>query len=924
MLKISYYGSASMYNQYISNMRILFTLITLSFLFTLSANAQEADSVVLNNIINKTKALSDNQPVEKVYVHFDKPYYAVADTMWLKAYVTIEQNLPSPLSKIVYVEVFTDKDSLVQTLKLPVKNSVAYGNIPLGMQNYKQGNYYVRAYTLWMVNFGDAYFFKKNITLGEAIDKQLITNITYTNEPTDKGVKTTAKIQFRDLTKKPIANKTVNWRVLSNYDEFSKGKAVTDQNGIINIVVTSKAGEPITKGDIITDVNIAEKENASVRFNLKQTASTIDMQFFPEGGQLIAGIPNQVGFKALKVSGLGTEAKGSIIDEQNNEIATFASAHAGMGSFFLTPELGKTYKAKVTFKDGLSKTYDLPKPVESGITLQVINSNAEFINLKIIANESFFKANTDKTFFIVGQNTNVIYYAAKASLKSQVIITKIPKKNFPSGIAQLTLFDTKNEPISERLAFILHTDGLNLGLKSDLPTYKPRQKVKLTLDAKSAGLPTSGDFSIAVIDEQKVPVDETTETTILSSLLLTSDLKGYIEKPNYYFTKTDEKKLADLDKLLLTQGYRRFSFKEILAGQYPKLSFLPEQGINITGTLRDRTGMPIKKGAMRLMVTGKPISSETVTSNMGLFNFQNLNFPDSSDVVVSAKYNANAANLMIMLDGSPMPAAGKNINAPDEVVNIDTVLSSYLNNSQRQYRYLRTLKTVEIKGAPIKKPSHADHSALSGLGMVPDHLLSSDRFSAGCNFLLQCLRTMATGLTFDVEDFYVTRSFNQGDRTKVQIFINGNPVDTRDINNVSAADLESVEIFLTDQLGTVDRVYGTKGVMVINTKKPPVGKKISKQELMDMLPKTNIITFNPMGYSKEREFYNPKYLPNAQITSNDLRTTIYWNPKVATDEKGNVSFEFFNADGRGSYRAVVEGIDKNGNVGRAVYRYTVK
>ncbi len=78
-----------------------------------------------------------------------------------------------------------------------------------------------------------------------------------------------------------------------------------------------------------------------------------------------------------------------------------------------------------------------------------------------------------------------------------------------------------------------------------------------------------------------------------------------------------------------------------------------------------------------------------------------------------------------------------------------------------------------------------------------------------------------------------------------------------------------------------------------------------------------------MGYSKEREFYSPKYLPNAPISSTDLRTTIYWNPKVITDASGNFSFDFFNADGKGSYRAVVEGFDKNGNIGRAVYRYKV-
>lgn len=901
--------------------KILFTLII--FTFSLSAFAQQTDSIALNNIITKTKRLTDEQPVEKVYLHFDKPYYAVADTMWFKAYLTIEQNLPSPLSKIVYVEVYTAKDSLVQTLKLPVKNSVAYGSIPLNMQNYKQGNYYVRAYTLWMLNFSDAYFFSKNITLGEAIDKQLITNIIYKNEQSDKSLKTTAKIQFRDLTKKPLANKTVNWKVTSNYDVFIKGKGTTDQNGILNIVVTSKSGEPITNGSIITDINIDDKEVANTSFNLKQVLNDIDLQFFPEGGAFISGIPNQVGFKAVNSSGLGAEAKGAIIDELGNEVSTISTTHNGMGSIFLSPEIGKTFKAKMTFKDGLVKTFELPKPLDMGITLQVAATNNEFINVKILANTKFFEANTDQTFFVTAQNTNVIYYAAKANLKNQIIFLKIPKKNFPSGIVQLTLFNNKNEPLSERLTFVLHPETMNLALKSDLPIYKPRQKVKITLDAKSNNLPIVGDFSVAVIDEQKVPVDENSETTILSSLLLTSDLKGYIEKPNYYFIKTDEKKLADLDKLLLTQGYRRFSFKEILANRYPTVTYLPEQGINITGTLRDRTGMPIKKGAMRLMVTGKPISAEIVTSNMGLFNFQNLAFPDSSQVVVSAKYNANAANLMIMLDGSPSPAAAKNINFADEITNIDTVLSSYLSNSQKQYRYLRTLKTVEIKGAAIKKPSHADHSALAGLTMIADHLINGDNFG-GCNFLLDCLKSRATGLTFDQEDFYVSRDFNQGSKIKVQVFINGNPVDTRDINNVNVADLESVEIFLKDDLGTVDRVYGTKGVLIINTKKAPVGKKISKQELMDMIPKTNIITFNPMGYSKEREFYSPKYLPNAPIRSTDLRTTIYWNPKVITDEKGNVSFEFFNADGRGTYRAVVEGIDKNGNIGRAVYRYIVK
>lgn len=890
-----------------------------------SAHAQQ-DSVALQNILTKTKRLAEAQPVEKVYLHFDKPYYAVADTAWFKAYVTTSHNIPSLLSKIVYVEMYNEIDSLVQTVKLPVNNSVAYGNIPLNMANYKQGNYYVRAYTLWMLNFDPGYFFSKNILIGEAIDKQLLTTISYQNAPVDKGITTTARIQFKDIDKKPVANKSVNWRVFHNYDVYSRGKGTTDANGYLTVAVTSKAGDPIAKGTLVADVNLKDKELASASFNLKQTDNEIDFQVFPEGGELISGIPNQIGFKAVNPTGLGVDVKGVILDNANNEVGSFASSFAGIGSFYLSPDATKTYKVRYTTKNGISKTIDLPKPAASGITLQINNSTDEVINLRVIANDAFFEKHKDKTFSLVAQNSKVIGYAAQLSLKNQVIMVKIPKENFASGIVQITLFNEKEEPLTERLAFILHANALSLALKTDLPAYKPRQKVKFTLSATRKGQPTFGDFSVAVTDEQKVPIDENKETTILSALLLTSDLTGYVEKPNYYFYKTDDKKMADLDRLMLTQGYRRFAYKEILADRYPKIFLLPEQGIGISGTLRDLTGMPIKKGMMRMMVTGKPISSEIVTSNVGVFNFKNLAFPDSSEVVITGRYNPNYNKLMIMLDGIPSAAKGRNVYAPDEVENIDTALTAYLNNSQRQYRFMRTLKTVEIKGSSlVKRPSSADHPALSGLSSIPDRFIDGKQLE-GCNLLLECLRSQAQSFTYDLNEqkFYITRDYNQGGRTPASIFLNGMQIDAVGLNGINAADVESIEIFLTDPLGTVDRIHGTKGVIAINTKKIPKGQKMSKEDFMAMLPKKYEIKYFPIGYSKEREFYSPKYLPNAPITNNDLRTTIYWNPKLTTDEKGNVSFEFNNADGKGNYKAVVEGIDNNGNIGRTVLRYSVK
>ncbi|HEY0176560.1 MAG TPA: carboxypeptidase-like regulatory domain-containing protein, partial [Pedobacter sp.] len=391
-----------------------------------------------------------------------------------------------------------------------------------------------------------------------------------------------------------------------------------------------------------------------------------------------------------------------------------------------------------------------------------------------------------------------------------------------------------------------------------------------------------------------------------------------------YFIKTDEKKRAELDVLMLTQGYRRFSYKELMSNRFPGATYMPEQGITVTGTLRDRTGMPVKKGALRLTSPGRTLSSEALTTNMGLFTFPNLVFEDGAELLINAKYNAAGSNMMIMLDNPPFPEVTKNPNMATEVVNIDSTLSSYLDNSKKQYSNLRTLKEVKIVSAPVKKPSHADHIALSGLSSMPDHLIEGDRFK-DCNDLLMCLKTQAIGMTFDTDKFYLSRSYNQGDKTTpVQIFINGNAVDVVAISSVLPSDVESVEIFTQDQLGLVFKNYQCNGIIVINTKKVEKSN-ISLADLKKMLPQSNMLKFTPKGYTRVREFYAPKYATQtSSYTGNDLRTTIYWNPKIVTNAAGDTVLEFYNADGKGTYRAVIEGLDENGNVGHYVYHYTVK
>jgi len=904
--------------------RLSFLILSILSLLNLSSSAQ-TDTVSINTLITKTNKVLNEYPAEKIYLHFDKPYYAVADTVWFKAYVTENQNFLSGLSKIIYVDVINQKDSLIQTLKLPITDGVANGNFPLDQVNYKQGNYHVRAYTMWMLNFEDPGFFNKTFYVGEAIDKEVKTHITYKNTSTDKLEKIDARVQFKDANNKPYANRNVNWQVVTSSTVIAKGRGTTDANGYLTIAMSAnqKAEYQLKKGELITSLNTTEKDVVNNTFQLENAIINKDFQLFPEGGNLLAGISNKVAFKAVKSDGLGINSKGTVTDQDGKQVATFTAQHLGMGSFNLLAESGKTYKANVTYADGTTQSYNLPAISESGITISIDNSNAENIAVKILSNDRFFEQNQGKKFYLVAQSKGVICYGAQTSLSTKEYSTSILKSKFPMGIAQFTLFSDRGTPLSERLAFVQNKNTLNIALSTAVPSYGVKKKVKVNIAAKKDGAPVEGSFSVAVIDETKVPSSEDGTSTILTGLLLSSDVKGYIEKPNYYFNTPDAKKNADLDVLLLTQGYRSFKYTDILTGRLPKISFLPEQGIEISGVLRMNNGIPVRKGQLLLTIPDKRINLEGTTDPVGNFKFQNLVFNDSSKVTITAKYNVNYKAMAISLNGSPVPSLTKNFSAAEEVLNIDSALTTYLDNSKKQYAYLHTLKDVTIKATTTPKVSHKDYPALSGLSQMADHEITGDRLQ-GCALLINCLQGMLAGVTYQDNNFYVSRDYNAGKRIPMGIFINGMNVDVNQINTLNPNEIESIEVFLRDELGLVNRANNVNGVIVINQKKAPKGTKISKAQLMDMLPKTYEVTFSPQGYNKERQFYSPRYDVPASMNRNDLRTTIYWNPKIVTDATGTSSFEFYNADGRGQYKVIIEGIDANGNLGRSILRYTVK
>lgn len=882
------------------------------------------DTISLNTIIAKTQKLAQDYPTEKVYLHFDKPYYAVGDTIWFKGYLALGQDQPSDLSKVLYVDIISENDTLVRSLKLPVVNTSAYGSITLDPAIYKAGNYRIRAYTYWMINSDDAYFFYKNIRVGDAMNKKIITSISLQGNDSGQPPKILADIIFKNPEGKPFANSKVNWKVISGFKTVSKGKDATDARGALKLALTSDQKGVLDTAVLETTIETSDNQVVTTTFPLKNSFTGADIQFFPEGGDLIEGINGKVAFKAIREDGLGISVKGDIVDDSGKSMAVLQSQHQGMGVFSFMPEKGKSYKANLQFSNGIKSTVSLPVVKSSGIILSADASRKENLVLKVISNPAFHTANQGKNFYIVARSKGVICYAAQTILSSESFAANIPLSKFPGGIVELTLFSANGEPLTERLVFVNPAAPVSLSVSTDKKVYAARQPVKMAVEAKVQNVPVEGNFSITVINESKVPFNEDQETTILTSFLLSSELRGYIEKPNYYFNHLNEKRLADLDLLMLTQGYRKFSYKDILADRKPVINFLPEQGTSYSGMLRSSNGLPVSRGTLKMVVPKSRFFAETITNAKGEFKFENVIIPDSAEVTISARSAAAGRNMMISLNGSAFPAINKNVNAPDEILNLDSILSPYLQNSKKQYKLSsQLLQEVVIKSTVLRKSSHQDYPALAGLSMQADHVIDASRLQ-GCSVLLNCLKGTLSGLTFVDDNFYVTRVYNSGLKVPVQIFFNGMAVDVSYLSGILPSEVESIEVFLKDELGLVNRTYNTNGVLVINSRKTSK-KPVTAEQLKLLFPPDNVLTFNPLGYLKVREFYTPKYNSGATRTAgNDLRTTVYWNPKVFTDKSGKSSFEFYNGDLKGSYKAIVEGTDINGNLGRYIYRYKVE
>lgn len=875
--------------------------------------AYKADDDPFSALIKKLEAYIEKYPQEKVHLHLDKPYYAIGDDIWFKAYVVNAQTgKPSTISNALYAELISEKDSVKKQIKLPVVSGFTWGDFKLP-DSFTEGNYRIRAYTQWMKNAGTEFFFDKTIKIGNSWANNVFTNTSYAFSKQNAAEKVDAGIKFTDKKGVPYAQSDVSYEVQLNFRTLAKGKAVTNDQGEVSISFLNTQPSLYKSGKIIATLTLPDKKKIIKEIPVKATSNAIDVQFFPESGNLVESLPNKIGIKAVNTSGLGEDVTGSIIDNDGQEVTQFSTQHLGIGSFILNPQPGKIYTAKVKYKDGSESTINLPRALPSGYVITV-NSNTENVVAKVLLSPDLIGNGELK---LVAQNNGNVYFISKATSQKQIITTSIPKKDLPSGIIQLTLFSAQNTPVAERLVFVNNVkDRITTKVSTAKESYARKEKVDVNLQADFAEKPAQASFSIAVTNTTSVKPDEENESNIFTTLLLTSDLIGYIEKPNYYFLHDDQKTQQDLDNLMITQGWRRILWKNIINNAGPNIRYEPEKSLKISGVVTSYGGKPLPNSKVSLFSSsGGLFAIDTLSDAQGRFNFDNLIFNDSTKFIVQARTSKNKKSVDIVLDVVSGQLVTKNKNTGDVEVNVNEALSGYLKQSENYFDDLtkrgileRTILLKEVNIVEKKNPAK-NSSNLNGAGNA-DAIITADQLQY-CTTLSQCLQGRVAGLIIRNGTPYLMR--NSG--APMSIVLDGMQMEGDFLDNINPMDIETIEVLKS--IGNT-AIYGSRGgggVLVITTKR---GGGYSSASTFT----PGIIPFSPKGYYTPREFYSPKY--DTPDNRPDYRTTIYWNPNIVTNESGKAAFNYFNSDEPGTYRIVIEGMDMLGNLARTVYTYEVK
>ncbi|MES2278017.1 MAG: hypothetical protein V4592_18455 [Bacteroidota bacterium] len=900
--------------------RLFLLLPVLLTMVSISYAQQGTDSAGIKKLLDKVEAHQKALTSEKLYLHFDKPYYAVGDTIWVKTYLlnTATRNA-SAFSNKVYVDLLNDSSKLIQTLVIPMASGLGQGDFKLS-ESLHEGAYTIRAYTNWMQNFGADCFFHQQFYIGKPEKNSWLVSEQHQANLAADGKQVKMALKLKDTQGRPIVGEAITMRVLDGKRSILKSDVQTAVDGSIHTDLLIPAKTDGRKLSLL--LTSKQDKNKTIKFPLyAQVAGDIDLQLMPEGGSLVAGLYNKIGFKAIGEDGLGADVEGRIVNSKNEDIVAFKSLHNGMGCFTMVPNAGDTYTAKLKLPGGQEKNYNLPIVKTSGLVLRVdAVSNPDTVRLYITGMADRTAANA--SYYLLAQGKDISYFGVDFKLTGGYFNTRIPKKMFPTGIINFTVLDQDARPVNARNIFINGHDQLNIAMLSDKPVYAANDSIGLNfMVTDKANFPIQANFSVSVTDDSQVKND-LRDQHINSYILLSAELKGHIENPNWYFNAAQPLAAQALDNLMLTQGWIGFTINKALEKTSPQPVYLAEADNSIEGKLTNFFNKPAANRQVTLMSHWHDILiMDTISNQEGRFVFKNLPFTDSASYTIKI-HNAKGKEAAVGITVNEFKPAA--MPAPDSIrlmpwyVNTDTTLLRYLDNNQKRIAEKpgpvdasgRLLKEVKIKGAKKARLQgqggediyfadlDIDDNVTTKQGNISllTYLMGKVQgFHEGHNKYGELLFMKAAFVAnVQIDSVWVSRYWTRD--TKIMDFYK------LMLDNIPAAAVKNLVIYHKPTPNGKDWM----SFVIIKTRSGngPVLKETP-----------GVYVYRPLPLYIPREFYRPRYAVKNQSAKADLRSTIHWEPNLVSDEHGNAKLSFYAADKPGTYTVTIEGTDMQGHFG---------
>jgi hypothetical protein len=649
------------------------------------------------------------------------------------------------------------------------------------------------------------------------------------------------------------------------------------------------------------------------------------LAFFPEGGNFVIGIANKIAFKSTDEKGIPISVEGEIRDSRQQVVSTFKSVHDGMGTFTLIPINGERYTAVVK---NTNEQYSLPQQTEDGIVLNVTEKpGGKQFKITMAGNNPVFRP-----AYITGQMQNRIVFKQVLQQNKQEIAGVIKTGDLYSGILQITVFNQDNVPLSQRITFVDNQEYiLPAFIKADTLDFGQWKQNHFTIQIDDT---IAGNFSISVTDADYDHADARS-TNIYSSFLLSSDLRGYVHNPAYYFNTRDNAAINALELVMMTNGWTRFRWTDVTGNKLPKPQYKDPGYIRLSGKINiTGTSNPLADKDVILFISPKNSkggmggSSRIVHTNAsGQFVADSLLFYGKAKIVFSEVRGKKNKFIKIHPDPENLTRSYPVWTNPFPFVNQETKEKEISDKMDAAYlTYLKNkgilLQNVTITAREKPPLDKLDEEYSSGLFSGKGYSRQLDVREANyAGNIFEYLRERVPGLQISGEPGNYALNFRGGNLTyymegaqpdngnaeptgnngNVTLFLNEMPANAVSLETVLVDDIALVKLFPTSIVAA-----GGGTALAIYTKKGSDAFKSTEAA-------TDIITYQ--GFTIAKEFYNPDYKLHPESKTQDNRITLKWIPDLfIIGSNSLIPLTFYNTEHTKRFKIIAEGITGDGRM----------